>query len=508
MAKMTKIWGIRAQLITALVILTMAAIGFIGVMSQRVIEQTGLMSKVGEAELLIDTMKFISEDGVEALWSYVQDNVRKGRINRIVISDKNGKTLYQKGAMPEDQRGRTIRYVKGAYIKLIGSRFFSIYGANLLVSATMIDGGNIRLIIPLNDVKNESRGIKKVILYSSIIYLIIIVFVGTYLLSKLVIKPIRKLESTARRIADGSIEERAKVGDYNEIENLARSFNEMAEGMEEKIKSLKMVNSELLSAQERLLVSEKLATVGSLAAGIAHEIGNPLGAVIGYLDILIKGDTDKDEEQEILKRIQKETIRINRIVREFLDLSRPSKRDTEETAPLNVTEAIKDAVNIFEPQRMGGKISVDIRLNETLPSVMVAENRLKQVILNLLMNARDSMPEGGVITVKANQIDYNPGEIHPARRRGDPLSSDFKKTRDGTLKKAVSIAISDTGKGIGKEDIGKIFDPFFTTKDIGKGTGLGLFVSQGIIRAYGGEIRASSHFDKGTTFEVILPALA
>jgi signal transduction histidine kinase len=284
----------------------------------------------------------------------------------------------------------------------------------------------------------------------------------------------------------------------------------MAKSVEEKIGHLEGINRELISTQERLLTSQKLATAGRLAAGIAHEIGNPLSAILGYIDLLIKGIVDKGEEREVLKRVEKETVRINNIVKEFLDLSRPPKGNKDKpTRAVDVRDVIQDALGIFEPQKRESSIEVTVNIEENLPSVMADFDRLKQVVLNLLMNAGDAIPDGGKITVGANEIEYDKGKVFlPKRRKSDSEDRDYIRVReDSKVGWAVCISVSDTGKGIAEEDIGKVFDPFFTTKEPGRGTGLGLFISQEIIQAYGGEIRVKSGVDRGAIFEVILPAV-
>ncbi len=504
---MTRIWGIRAQLITSIAIITMAAIGFMGILSTKVIEQSALMRKSSEAEIIAGHMKYVSKSGSEPLRQYIQDIRSSGRIGDVEVLDREGEKVFQMGIIPESGDGRTVRFGDAVNVKLLGGGTFYMYSGLLLASADIENGGKVIFTIPFQDIKDELGWIKRVVLYFSIIDSIIIISLGVYLLSKVVIRPIRKLNAAAMRIAEGRIGERVEVDEYNEIGNLARSFNAMANGLEEKIRGMERVNMELLSTQERLIVSEKLATVGRLAAGIAHEIGNPLGAILGYLGILIKDARDGSEEKEILERVENETVRINKIVRDFLDLSRPSSKEIEkELGPVDIKGVIGDAVEIFEPQRRSGNIELETDLKEGLPPVLVEGDRIKQVILNLLINARDAMPDGGKITLATCETEYvwrGFPSLH--RRRDDPPDRDYTTIRKGLSRRAVCVSVTDTGPGIKDEDIGKVFDPFYSTKALGKGTGLGLFISQGIVHAYGGEIRAVSGEGKGTTFEIVLP---
>jgi hypothetical protein len=509
MAEMTKIWGIRAQVITSMVIIMVAAIGFIGVLSLKIIERNAIYRKAREAELLTGFMRHKYGEGNEAFERYIRSSIRSGLISDAIVLNRDGAVAMKTGDLPEDQKGRLIIYEEDLSVRLIGAGLFSITGGKFIVSSDIMDGVKVRFSLPLKGVEEELSGVKKLILYFSIIDSIVIVVLGVYLLSQVVIKPIRKLEYAAKRISGGSFGERADVNEYNEIGSLARSFNTMADSIEEKISHFERANRELVSAQERLLTSQKLATAGRLAAGIAHEIGNPLSAILGYIDLLIKGIDDSGEERDMLKRVEKETIRINNIVKEFLDLSRPSKEYADKlTGAVDVRAVIQDALDIFEPQRREGSIEVVVNLEKKLPFVMADSGKLKQVMLNILMNARDMMPEGGRVTIDANETEYTTGKVSaPRSRKNDSKDSNFMEMReDGEIGKAVCISVSDTGKGIAEEDIDKIFDPFFTTKEPGKGTGLGLFISQEIIQAYGGEIRVKSGEDGGATFEVVLPA--
>ncbi|MCP3677369.1 MAG: HAMP domain-containing protein [Deltaproteobacteria bacterium] len=505
---MTRIWGIRAQIITAMVIITIAAIGFMGVLSLKVVESSALHRKAREGELLAEFMIHKYRDGFGAFSNYIGSSVASGRIGGAVVKDKSGRIVLRKGSMPESREGNLLRYEWGLSVKLVDAGFFSLTGSNLLVTTSLIDGWKISYTLPLREVEDELSGIRRFILYFAIIDSLIIIILGVYLLSMVVIRPIRKLDLTARRIAEGSVGERATLDGYNEISSLAASFNTMAESLEEKIGHLERVNKDLVSTQESLLTSQKLATAGRLAAGIAHEIGNPLGAVLGYVDLLIKGVDDESEEREILRRIESETVRINNIVREFLDISRPSReRSAEAVKPICAGDVVDDALALFESQNREGRIEVVVNLNDPLPTVMAERDRMKQVMLNLLMNARDAMPEGGRMTISGYTVDYACESVSlPQRRSGDEEGGDYRERREmGSIKRGVAISVSDTGSGIKEEDMGGIFDPFFTTKEPGKGTGLGLFVSREIVQLYGGDIRVKSRSGEGTTFEILLP---
>lgn len=504
----TRIWGIRAQIITAMVIITIAAIGFMGVLSLKIVESNALHRKGREGELLAEFMIHKYRDGFGAFREYIGGAVASGRIGGAVVEDRAGRIVFSKGVVPDGGGGDLLRYDGGYSVKLVDAGFFSLAGSTLLVRAEIMDGWRVRYTLPLGEVEDELSGIRRILLYFALIDSLIIITLGVYLLSMVVVRPLRKLELTAGRIAAGSVGERATLEGDNEISSLAASFNTMAESLEEKIGRLERVNTALISAQESLLTSHKLATAGRLAAGIAHEIGNPLGAVLGYIDLLRKGLDDPEEEREILRRIESETVRINNIVREFLDISRPARgRATEAVTPVPVSDIVGDALALFESQSRAGRIEVVVNLDDPLPPVMAERDRMKQVMLNLLMNARDAMPDGGRMTISGYDVDYaRESSALPQRRRGDEDGGDYRERRGSvSQRRGVAIAVSDTGSGIDEGDMAGIFDPFFTTKEPGKGTGLGLFVSREIVHLYGGDIRVKRSSGEGTTFEILLP---
>jgi len=252
---------------------------------------------------------------------------------------------------------------------------------------------------------------------------------------------------------------------------------------------------------------------------VAHEVGNPLGAILGYAGILQKEGMDHEESKDYLKRIEKEIERINRIVRELLDFARPSKFEIKE---VEVNTVIESALSLLSYQNNFKNIETKLDLQSDLPAIKGDEFQLSQVFINIILNAIDAMPNGGTLTILTGthvveNLDVDRLQrIYTRRRKSDPMESDYSHMRKSDplaalLKKfsegdrLVKIRISDTGVGIKKEDLENIFDPFFTTKAPDKGTGLGLSISLRIVESLGGEIRVESEVGKGTTFEVYFP---
>jgi signal transduction histidine kinase len=236
--------------------------------------------------------------------------------------------------------------------------------------------------------------------------------------------------------------------------------------------SQKNMNLELRRTQKQLVQSEKLAALGRLSASIAHEINNPLGIIKNYLLILSESMKNNAPSQSNLKSVKEEVDRIARTVRSLLDFCRPKN---ENMSTLDIVEIINQTVFLVEKQFLKEKCVIKKDLPQNLPQVKGFHDEIKQVFLNLLMNAKDSMPQEGEILVLARQNEDT-----------------------------VEIKFSDTGCGIPEENISRLFEPFFTTKEEGKGTGLGLWICYEIIQRHGGTIVAKRK-DKGTSFLITLP---
>jgi PAS domain S-box-containing protein len=228
--------------------------------------------------------------------------------------------------------------------------------------------------------------------------------------------------------------------------------------------------------EEQLQHAEKMASIGLLAAGVAHEVNTPLTGISSYTQMLREQINTADLRYPLLEKIEKQTFRAAKIINNLLNFARSGGVDLE---PVDVNKVLYDVISLLEHQLEKTRIKVRREFAEHLPRVRGNENRLQQVFFNLILNARDAMPSGGWLTL-ATQAD------------------------DDT----VIVEVKDTGTGIKREHIKRIYDPFFTTKGIGRGTGLGLSVSYGILQEHGGGIFVDSVPGQGTTFQVALPALA
>jgi two-component system, NtrC family, sensor kinase len=225
--------------------------------------------------------------------------------------------------------------------------------------------------------------------------------------------------------------------------------------------------------EEQLQISEKMASIGLLAAGVAHEVNTPLTGISSFTQMLLQGAEPGDPRTKVLEKIERQTFRAAKIVNGLLNLARPAQVDS---GPVDINAVINDVLSLLEHQLKTASIQVRKELSPTSPIVQGIEYKLQQVLLNLFLNARDAMPRGGWLTI--------------VTRHGDG---------------AATVEVADTGAGIPAEQLSRIYDPFFTTKDIGKGTGLGLSITYGIIQEHGGAIACDSDIGQGTRFTLTLP---
>ena len=353
--------------------------------------------------------------------------------------------------------------------------------------------GALQISLPLSDVEENMATFQQVVLLFTITTAFAFIMLGSLLLTRYLINPLEKLIKATEDITYGYFPQVLEPSGRNEIGTLSASLSRMSDKLsedrkkiEQYIVSLEESNRELKKAQDEVMRSEKLASVGTLAAGVAHEIGNPIGIILGYLEILRQNSCQQKETGDILKRVENEIMRIDKIIRELLSFSHPGKTTLE---PVQVNPIIEETLSLLSHQKAFNAIEVALKLEGSLPPVMADQQQFQQVVINILLNAMDAMPEGGELTVTTEQCN------------GIPHLS-----RTPSHSSGVRIIIRDTGIGIDKEHIDKIFDPFYTTKGAGKGTGLGLSVSVRIIESFGGTLSVESSPGTGTAFTIILPA--
>jgi signal transduction histidine kinase len=305
---------------------------------------------------------------------------------------------------------------------------------------------------------------------------------GTLLLFRLVARPLDRLLGAAGRLRARDPGELPPLGEGGlALSRAAVAFERVAGALEEergrlaaKVEELTRANRALAEARESLLRSEKLATVGRLAAGLAHEVGNPLGAIAGYAE-LARARLPRDADPELrdsVERISAAASRIDRTVRDLLDFARPAPAAM---AAVDLRSAVDAALRLARVQSRFRGVEVELALPPDLPAVAADEHQLSQVFLNLLLNAGDATGGNGRVAIRA------------------------RREREG-----VAVEVRDTGPGIAPADLPRVFDPFFTTKDPGEGTGLGLAICHRILEAAGGDIQAANAPGGGACFTLRL----
>jgi signal transduction histidine kinase len=362
-------------------------------------------------------------------------------------------------------------------------RTWGVLDGNPDATATTAGGVEVRVWVP-----NTGRGdaVRRSLFLFYLGLTAATVLSLTYvLLTYFLVRPIDRLRMASERLAAGRLETRVPVEGAAEVARLAATFNEMAAqlrqdraALQDRLEDLERTTAELTTAQDQLMRSARLAAVGRLSAGVAHEIGNPLAAIRGLLDLLQRGDLEPGEETEFIGRIQRETERIHRTIRDLLDFSRSEPADKgriESSADL--AEVVSDTVKLLDRQNRFREIELALAVEPDLPRVRGDEERLRQLLLNLLFNAADALRGKGRVEVRA--------------------------TNGGGM---VQLTVEDDGPGIDREILDQIFDPFVTTKAAGKGTGLGLAVCHTIVERLGGSIAAANRAQGGAVFEVRLPA--
>jgi len=391
--------------------------------------------------------------------------------------------------------------------------------ALVFACAVLIVATGVMLIVSVAETQRQAIVYLVILLLADVA--IFTVF-GRYLLERRLVMPIEAMIDQIETVAHGDYAARVPESETRELARLGTAVNGMAERLihhqhqlEANIRSLDETNRALTEARDAIVRAEKMASVGRLGAGIAHEVGNPLGAILGYLGILAKHVDPK--KRELVDAAEREAQRIDRIVRGLLEYARP--RETK-PQPIDVNEVVRETLELLRTQGRFIEVDVQVELGEDLPSVLADHYQLQQVLVNLLVNATDAMNEGssGSMWIRTSARAAKPASREPVRRKDDPPGIDYSHRRRfhfspnlradpvAPTGRLVELAVEDDGPGIEEDMLGQIFEPFVTTKEPGQGTGLGLAVCARLVESMGGAIRADSEPGRGTTFTVILPA--
>jgi signal transduction histidine kinase len=396
----------------------------------------------------------------------------------------------------------------------LAAAFALVFACALVVMAT-----GVFLVVTFVDATTQLA-----LYLSALVILDVVIFslFGRYVLERRVVAPIEALVGGIEKIVEGDLERRMPEAETEELARLSTAVNHMAERLiaDQKqlaanIRSLDDTNRMLTEAHNAMVQAEKMASVGRLSAGIAHEVGNPLGAILGYLGLLGRGQDDS--KRELANAAEREAQRIDRIVRGLLEYARPRETKIHET---DVNEVVHETVDLLRVQGRFDRAALSIDLEEELPAVLADHYQLQQVLVNLLVNATDALSDVATPQIHIRTFSRRavPRVYLPARRRDDPPGIDYSHRRRlervwplredpiADSGRVVEIIVADNGSGIPPELLDQIFEPFVTTKEPGRGTGLGLAVCARLVEAMGGTIRADSMEGAGATFTILLPA--
>lgn len=350
--------------------------------------------------------------------------------------------------------------------------FVNNEGVSILAAFAPVKEASWRVVVrqPTEESYSHAEKLRYSLLLAFIGSLLLAAAVGAFLAWQ-ISRPIDALARGAREVAGGRLDTRIPVTTRDEVGDLAETFNEMTGRLLKNRDEIEAAHRQVVESEKQLSRSERMAAVGQLAAGLAHEINNPLNVVSGFADFVLDKTPPGDPRRGALADISRETVRCQKLVSQLLDFAKPKDPVRE---PANLNELVSDTTALLRAQAKAQNVALRLSLEEDLPQVTLDRDQIKQALLNLLLNACQAMPRGGTLFVET-------------ARRGE----------------RVEVVVTDDGVGISEEDLGRVFTPFFTTKD--HGTGLGLATSYALVERHGGALRVQSRKGAGASFTLSLP---
>lgn len=482
--------GLRVQIVSSLGILSVLLSGLLGLTLLRVASTTvessleghigtlqeaaggsmGSMLRAGASTQHLDDMAryWLETGSIDGIWIFDGSGTLATEYTRDDYRD-----VEVEAAKPTAARSMDVRATGGGSER---SRFLQVpagRGLGCVITGTSMD----RLVEPLGTVRSL------VVLYL-VLHVVMILAFGYFLLTMLIVRPIDKLRTAAVRLGDGrfdlEVDTRSGGKEVRELaialEQTAVKLDAQRRALRTKIEELERAKEEIDAQQAAIIRSEKLASVGRLAAGVAHEIGNPLSAILGFLEIMQGQDVPEGQRREYVSRMHREAERMNSIIKNLLTYSRT---ESGELASVDVAQVLEAALEVLEPQKIMRGIEVDRAIDGNVPRVVATRERLTQVFINLMLNAAEAMVGEGRLRILLRH--------------------------DAQAHQSV-VRIEDDGPGISEEIAPIIFEPFVTTKPESQGTGLGLSVCQSIVQEFGGTLTGRNRDAGGAVFEVRLPA--
>jgi two-component system NtrC family sensor kinase len=422
---------------------------------------------------------------------YSQKLSEESAFIRLTLLDVNGKPIFTIGKEGDDVYrpfSVVVRRPEGSSVTPDGRAVIHI----IPVVRNNVVVGSAGLILSLSAEKERLTRSRQILMAYFAIDFIMLLGLGSFILSRIVVKPVSRLLVATEKITGGQYGQQVRVSGSAELARLAEAFNDMSATLQQKqqevgghVAALEKANADLRQAREEAIRTEKMASIGLLAAGMAHEIGTPLASIMGYAELAAAEQLDSATAQDYAKRISGDCARIDRIVRGLLDYSRPRSATVEQC---NLGRLVASTVEMLSQQGALKDIRLATELGEGLPDACVDPHQLQQVLINLLLNSRDAMTAGGKLAIR--------------------VRSDSGRLLPLSASSCLRVDVLDNGCGIPEEHLNRIFDPFFTTKPPGKGTGLGLAISARIVEGFGGRIAVQSKPGTGTCFSLWLPQSA
>ncbi len=477
--------GLRAEIVLNIAVLMVTSLLLVGFTILKVSEQEILEQKIAGGRIVLFSLQrtiAVYQGDVwqrdPALSRILIGFTQLSEVEGVWIVDRDLKSLINRGMSAryeEDLRKAMSQGMMELRVEKTGALWWSFYRRFILTAPLRQEEevlGGVQLSFSLADVTDRLVVFRRLVFILVLVDSLVLVAFGSFLLSRVVVNPLKRLVEITQRIRGGRLNQRAEVEYENEIGELATSFNQMVEQLAEKQRNLKKTIKKLKETQKELVRSEKLAVVGRLAAGVAHEIGNPLTSILGHADILLRKMKNDTVLLDLVERMKGEMERIHRIIKDLLQFSKPP---SFQITDIDVNRIIQDSLDLVTVQKGFKGITIDLSLQDGLPPAGGNSDQLQQVVVNLLMNAADAMAHGGSLSIRTWEED------------------DW-----------IIISVKDTGEGIPSEDLDKVFDPFYTTKSPEKGTGLGLSICVKIIEDFRGKIKVVSERGEGAEFIIYL----
>ncbi|RME21552.1 MAG: hypothetical protein D6806_14505 [Deltaproteobacteria bacterium] len=500
-----------------IVCLMMAAASWL--IGDRILFQAMLVNKRSEVRRSLERTWALSGTGDRGRWMRKALEWIPGA-EGIALVDEGGRVLESAGS---GARGA----VNWAEFAPTRPRLWREADGSLKTLVTVgLDGGRrLEATVDLSGLQGLAKGYSRNLLWLLLLVSIVAAALGIAASNRLLLRPLGRLIGYLDTLPESGFDflsgrNAGLLGSIGlALRRMARRIEEDRQELRRQVEDLSRLNRQLRQMQQSLLRSEKLASVGRLAAGVAHEVGNPISAVLGYLGMIRDPGTPPEEREEMLDRVEREVERIDEVIRDLLSYSRPSHGEPMACGPLAVCE---EALALIKPQGKFKSIEFEMDVPPDLPSVMADPQLARQVLVNLMLNALDALPPGGHLWLRAaavyrderNELVWQAGgEPLPAGREpgwfGMGRLHRIELSQQGSWlapgRGVVVFCVVDDGPGIEPEVLSSIFDPFFTTKDPGKGTGLGLSICHSAVTAMGGEIWVWSELGEGTQFAFTLP---